>query len=74
MQTLSLADRAYAILREKGANAGQPWQAATVLGSGDGQAFANGDAVLKLQVPYFFTREGYEKSYLRRAGHGAPTI
>ncbi|HLY79759.1 MAG TPA: type VI secretion system membrane subunit TssM, partial [Caulobacteraceae bacterium] len=64
VQTLSLADRAYAILKEKGANAGQPWQSATVLGSGDAQAFANGDAVLKLQVPYFFTRDGYEKSYL----------
>ena len=64
VQTLSLADRAYAILKENGANAGQPWQTATVLGSGDGQAFANGDAVLKLQVPYFFTRDGYEKSYL----------
>ena len=35
-----------------------------MLGSGDAQAFANGDAVLKLQVPYFFTRDGYEKSYL----------
>ena len=64
VQSLSLADRAYAILKEKGATAGQPWEAATVLGSGDAQAFANGDAVLKLQVPYFFTREGYEKSYL----------
>ena len=64
VQTLSLADRAYAILKEKGANAGQPWQSSTVLGSGDAQAFADGDAVLKLQVPYFFTRDGYEKSYL----------
>jgi type VI secretion system protein ImpL len=64
VQTLSLADRAYAILKEKGASAGAPWESSTVLASGDGQAFANGDAVLKLQVPYFFTRVGYEKSYL----------
>jgi type VI secretion system protein ImpL len=64
VQSLSLADRAYAILKEKGATAGQPWEASTVLGSGDEQAFANGPAVLKLQVPYFFTRDGYEKSYL----------
>ncbi|HEY2710695.1 MAG TPA: type VI secretion system membrane subunit TssM [Caulobacteraceae bacterium] len=64
VQTLSLADRAYAILKEKGATAGAPWASSQVLASGDALAFANGDAVLKLQVPYFFTREGYEKTYL----------
>jgi type VI secretion system protein ImpL len=64
VQTLSLADRAYAILRQKGSATGAPWQAGTVLGSGDAQAFANGDAVLRLSVPYFFTREGYDKAYL----------
>ncbi|HVM99748.1 MAG TPA: type VI secretion system membrane subunit TssM [Caulobacteraceae bacterium] len=64
VQTLSLADRAYAILKEKGATAGAPWQASTVLASGDALAFANGPAVLQLQVPYFFTRDGYEKTYL----------
>jgi type VI secretion system protein ImpL len=64
VQTLSLADRAYAILKEKGATAGAPWEASQVLGSGDALAFANGAAVLQLQVPYFFTRDGYEKAYL----------
>ncbi len=64
VQTMSVADRAYAILRQKAAaSGGSPWQAATVLSSGDAQAFANGQAVLALQVPYFFTRGGFEKGY-----------
>lgn len=64
VQTLSLADRAYAILRQKAATSGgQPWTAAGALGSGDAQAFANGEQVLGLSVPYFFTRTGFEKSY-----------
>lgn len=64
LQTLSLADRAYAILRQKAAsNGGESWQVATVLAAGDAQAFANGDEVMALAVPYFYTRTGFEKSY-----------
>ena len=64
VQTLSLADRAYAILRQKAfASGGDPWRASTVLASGDAQAFANGEQVMALNVPYFYTRTGFEKSY-----------
>jgi type VI secretion system protein ImpL len=64
VQTLSLADRAYAILRQKAfSSGGDPWVASTVLASGDAQAFANGEEVLNLTVPYFYTRTGFEKSY-----------
>jgi type VI secretion system protein ImpL len=64
VQTLSLADRAYAIMRQKAfASGGEPWRAATVLASGDAQAFANGEQVLALTVPYFYTRAGFDKSY-----------
>lgn len=64
VQTLSLADRAYALLRQKAAASdGSDWQASNVLASGDIQAFANGDEVLALKVPYFYTRVGFEKSY-----------
>jgi type VI secretion system protein ImpL len=64
VQTLSLADRAYAILRQKAfSSGGDPWSASTVLASGDAQAFADGEKVLDLTVPYFFTRTGFEKSY-----------
>ncbi|MDB5447369.1 MAG: hypothetical protein JWQ97_2686, partial [Phenylobacterium sp.] len=64
VQTLSLADRAYAILRQKAATSGQPgWRADSVLASGDRQAFVNGDAVMALNVPYFFTRPGFERGY-----------
>jgi type VI secretion system protein ImpL len=64
VQSMTLADRAYAILRQKNATGGQPWQAGTVLASGAAPAFANGNAVLSLSVPYFFTRQGYDKAYL----------
>ncbi len=64
VQNLSLADRAYAILRQKAAGEGAPWRASAVLASGDGRAFAAGDATLQLSVPYFFTKEGYQKAYL----------
>jgi type VI secretion system protein ImpL len=64
VQTMSVADRAYAILRQKaGTSGGAPWTSATVLSSGDAQAFANGPNVISLQVPYFFTRAGFEKGY-----------
>lgn len=64
VQTMSVADRAYAILRQKAmAEGGAPWSAATILSGGDAQAFANGPSVLQLQVPFFFTRAGFEKSY-----------
>ncbi|MGH7023953.1 MAG: type VI secretion system membrane subunit TssM [Caulobacteraceae bacterium] len=64
VEQMSLADRAYAILRQKSASQGAPWTASEVLSSGDGRAFANGDAVLHLSVSYFFTRDGYRKAYL----------
>lgn len=64
VQTLSLADRAYAVLRQRAAAAGKPdWRADTVLADGDRQAFRNGDAVLQLTIPWFFTRDGYIKAY-----------
>ncbi|MCC7267701.1 MAG: type VI secretion system membrane subunit TssM [Caulobacteraceae bacterium] len=64
VQTLTLADRAYAILRQQ-ASAGEApdWTARAVLSAGHARAFAGGEAVLDLTVPYFFTREGYEKAY-----------
>ncbi len=67
VQRLSLAERAYAILRQKAANAGHmPWRADRVLAAGDERAFANGDAVKGLTVPWFFTAKGYSDGY--RAG------
>ena len=63
VQTLSLADRAYAVMRQKAASQGAPWQAANVLSQGDALAFANPNQVLSVQVPYFFTRPGFDKSY-----------
>ncbi|MET3711977.1 type VI secretion system protein ImpL [Sphingomonas trueperi] len=64
VQTLSLADRAYAELRTRAAASGRPdWQPGGVLASGDAQAFRGGNALLAAQVPWFFTREGYAKAY-----------
>lgn len=61
--TLSLADRAYAVMRQKAATAGPSWQVANILTQGDALAFVNPDAVMSAQVPFFFTRPGFEKSY-----------
>ena len=63
VQTLSLGERAYAVMRQKAAGAGSPWLAANYVTPGDAAAFADPNAVLSLQVPYFFTRDGFEKSY-----------
>lgn len=66
LQTLSLSDRAYAILRQRaGAVARPDWTASTVLSAGDALAFANGEAVVALDVPWLFTREGYRLGYQR---------
>lgn len=64
VQTLSLADRAYAVMRQKAASAGAPWELANVLSQGDALAFANPKVVMTTRIPYFFTREGYERSYM----------
>ncbi len=64
VQTLSLADRAYAVLRQRAATSGGPdWHASSVLSSGDAKAFANGPQVLSASIPYFYTKAGFEKAY-----------
>jgi type VI secretion system protein ImpL len=60
VQTLSLADRAYAVLRERAAASGRrDWSAGALLASGDSQAFHDGGALLASTIPWFFTRDGY---------------
>ena len=61
--TLTLADRAYVIMREQAVGSGQHWQATDLLKSGDEEAFANGQAVRSLSVPYFYTRSGFNKVF-----------
>ncbi len=61
--TLSLADRAYAVMKQKAATAGADWEVANILSQGDAIAFADREKVLSTRVPYFFTRDGFEKSY-----------
>ncbi len=64
VQTLSLADRAYAVLKQRAAVAGgEDWHASAVLSSGDAKAFANGPQVLGATIPFFYTRPGFEKAY-----------
>jgi len=64
VQTLSLADRAYAVLRQRADAMGrQAWQADAVLAAGDVQAFRNGAAVMQIAVPWFFTLDGYRRGY-----------
>lgn len=64
VSSMSLSQRAYAIMREKASDPSKDWVMAEVLQAGDAAAFANPDKVLAISVPYFFTRAGFEKSYL----------
>lgn len=64
VQTLSLSDRAYAILRAKAQGQGAPWQIGQVISAADARAFTNPDGVMRLSVPYFFTKDGYQKAFL----------
>ena len=61
--TLSLGDRAYAVMKQKAVGAGADWQVADVLSAGDAAAFVAPQQVLATRVPYFFTRAGFEKAY-----------
>jgi type VI secretion system protein ImpL len=61
--TLSLADRAYAVMKQNAASAGPDFEVANILSQGDAVAFADKDKVLSTRVPYFFTRAGFEKTY-----------
>jgi type VI secretion system protein ImpL len=64
IQALSMADRAYAVLRQQAAASGKPdWAASSVMSAGHARAFANGDAVLSQTVPFFFTKTGFEQQY-----------
>ena len=63
LQTLSPADRAYAILKQKASLSGPAWTMSGILTPGDVKAFAQPDAVLNAKVPYFYTRAGFEKFY-----------
>src|SRR6185312_14459137 len=64
VSTLSLPDRAYAILKQRAAASGQAgWRADQVLTAGDARAFADGSVVLGQSVPYFFTKAGFVKAY-----------
>ncbi len=62
--TLSLADRAYAVMKQRAATAGAPWEVANVLAQGDALAFAKPEQVMTGRISYFFTRDGYEKTYI----------
>jgi type VI secretion system protein ImpL len=64
LQTLSLSDRAYAVLRERAAASGRPdWRVGSLLASGDAQAFRGGEALLATTIPWFLTRDGYVHGY-----------
>ncbi|QDH33049.1 type VI secretion system membrane subunit TssM [Porphyrobacter sp. YT40] len=61
--SMSLSQRAFAILRAKTAKPEEDFQMATLLQPGDAAAFADPDALLAIRVPYIFTRKGFEQSY-----------
>jgi type VI secretion system protein ImpL len=62
LQTLSLDQRAYALLAQK-ASAEPDWRVEQVLEPGQALAFLDGEAVRAQAVPYFYTRDGFERAY-----------
>lgn len=73
VRQLSLAELAFAIMRENASNLEGDWYADSILQKNDAKAFANPDKVMNLSVPYFFTADGFKKSYSVRlvtAGDG----
>lgn len=61
--SMSLSQRAFAIMRAKTSDPSKDWVMAEVLQAGDAAAFANPEKVLALRVPYLFRRSGFEKAY-----------
>lgn len=61
--TMSLAQRAFIIMRAKAADPAKDWSMDLTLQPGDAMAFANPDDVMTKRVPYFFTKEGFQTSY-----------
>ncbi len=61
--SMSLAQRAFAIIRAKSADPANDFEMATLLQAGDAAAFANPEKVMAVRVPYLFTRKGFEQSY-----------
>lgn len=63
-QSLSYAQRAYAILRQNALDAGPAWLASDHITQADAAAFVNPPLVLRQAVPYFYTQQGYRRAYL----------
>lgn len=61
--SMSLASRAFAIIRAKSADPANDFQMAALLQPGDAAAFANPEKVMAVRVPALFTRKGFEFSY-----------
>ena len=68
--TLSLAARAYAVMKQNATGAGDDFVLGNIVTQGDALAFLDPDKVRGMRVPYFFTREGFEKTYTV----GLPTV
>ena len=63
IRQLSLAELAYAIMRERAANLEGDWRMNSILQKNDALAFAEPEKVMNITVPYFFTRDGFDKSF-----------
>lgn len=61
--SMSLAQRAFAIIRAKSADPANDFQMAALLQAGDAAAFANPEKVMAVRIPALFTRKGFEESY-----------
>lgn len=61
--TMSLAQRAFIIMRANAIDTANDWSMDIVIQPGDARAFANPEEVMSQRIPYFFTKAGFEKEF-----------
>lgn len=70
LRRLSIAERAYELLRTQGRNASRDWVAATRGGSDARLVFegVSGEDLDSIRVPYFYTYDGFQSAFVDRLG------
>lgn len=70
LRRLSIAERAYELLRTQGRNASRDWVAAIRGGSDARLVFegVSGEDLDSIRVPYFYTYDGFQSAFVDRLG------
>jgi type VI secretion system protein ImpL len=63
IEQTSLSERGYAIMLQTAMSQDHPWRLKEYLNRGDERYFVNGQSLVAMAIPYFFTKSGYYKIY-----------